>query len=287
MISKNNWLLSFVFFLIFISEVGAHQPVMDMAPRWEDGYGFQVRYENSGSKELLNGDSKVANSNNDKLSINNIWLEGVYTFDKSIRVTFKLPHITQTRTVNGVKEVNEGVGDLILGVPIKYYKNKGAFTSNLGLTPQIRLPTGSSSGNLPIGDGSTDVGLSVSYSTETPKFYTMFDLFYWLNSEGDRGINGGNELGLDINLGYHPVHNNITNTGVFIMLDVTVRNQESGYSLGGNVNGGSRIYTGPVLVLYRDNVMFRAEYKVPVYEYFKNTGFSRGKEFNAGIGITF
>ena len=23
----------------------AHQPVMDMAPRWENGYGFQIRQE--------------------------------------------------------------------------------------------------------------------------------------------------------------------------------------------------------------------------------------------------
>ena len=29
--------------------VFAHQPVMDMAPRWSGGYGFQVRYESFGS----------------------------------------------------------------------------------------------------------------------------------------------------------------------------------------------------------------------------------------------
>jgi hypothetical protein len=29
--------------------VFAHQPVMDMAPRWSGGYGFQIRYESFGS----------------------------------------------------------------------------------------------------------------------------------------------------------------------------------------------------------------------------------------------
>lgn len=34
---------------------------MDMAPRWEEGYGFQVRYENFGSDDLMDGDSEISN----------------------------------------------------------------------------------------------------------------------------------------------------------------------------------------------------------------------------------
>ncbi len=273
--------------VFFSRSILAHQPVMDMAPRWEDGYGFQIRYENYGSSKLLNGDSEIANTNNDKFSIKKTWYEGVYTFDKSKRITFKLPYIEKSKTTSGVKETNDGFGDLTLAMPLKKYKNKGAFTSNLGLTPQIRIPTGETAGNLPISDGSTDLGLSVSYSTETPKFYSLYDLFYWFNGKGDRGMNDGNELGLDINLGYHPIHNNVTNSGLFIMWDITARKQEQGYGLNGTINGGSRIHTGPVLVLYKDNVMFRAEYKIPLYEYFENQGLSRGDEINIGIGITF
>ena len=265
----------------------AHQPVMDMAPRWDDGYGFQIRHENYGSKTLINGDSKVDNALNQKTSINKTWFEGVYTFDKSIRTTFKLPYIQRTSSSNGIKESNEGIGDLILGVPLKHYINKGAFTSNLSLTPSLRLPTGSSSGNLPIGDGSADIGLSLSYSIETPKFYYLYDLFYWVNNRGDRGINEGNELGLDINLGYHPIHNNETNTGVFLMWDITARNIEKGTGLNNQITGGGRVHTGPVIVLYKNNIMLRAEYKLPVYEYFKSSGLSRGNELNIGVGITF
>jgi hypothetical protein len=33
--------------------VFAHQPVMDMAPRWDGGYGFQVRYESYGSDHTI------------------------------------------------------------------------------------------------------------------------------------------------------------------------------------------------------------------------------------------
>tara|TARA_A100001015_G_C14974869_1_gene706790 strand:- start:353 stop:1216 length:864 start_codon:yes stop_codon:yes gene_type:complete len=283
---RKKYILLFLTLLLPIT-ANAHQPVMDMAPRWDDGYGFQVRHENYGSSKLISKDSKIDNSSNQKFSTNKTWFEGVYTFDKSIRATFKLPYIQKTSSTNGIKKSEEGLGDLILGLPLKYYLNKGAFTSNLSFTPSLRLPTGRSSGDLPISDNSTDLGLSLSYSTETPKFYQLYDLFYWVNNRGDRGINEGNELGLDINLGYHPIHDNTTNTGMFIMWDITARNHEKGINLNGDITGSRRVHTGPVLVLYKDNMMFRAEYKFPIYEYFRTTGLSRGNELNVGIGITF
>jgi hypothetical protein len=98
----------------------------------------------------------------------------------------------------------------------------------------------------------------------------------------------GNELGLDINLGYHPYHNNNTNTGIFIMWDVTSRYHEKPNSNTlTTALGGTRIHTGPVFVFYKDNVMFRTEYKFPVYEHTNNISNSRGDEFSFSIGATF
>lgn len=55
--------LGFSFGLLFIvaQPALAHQPVMDMAPRWQDGYGFQIRQEYRSSDELVSGDSEVDN----------------------------------------------------------------------------------------------------------------------------------------------------------------------------------------------------------------------------------
>ena len=153
----------------------AHQPVMDMAPRWNEGFGFQVRYQNYGSDDLMDGDSEISNPLGLRRFVDTVWLEGVYTFDRSIRATFKLPYVDQRRTKNiggvGVRQSNSGQGDLILGLPLKHYRNKMAFTDNFSFTPSIRVPTGSSSGDFPLSDGSVDFGLSFSYSSETPKYY--------------------------------------------------------------------------------------------------------------------
>ncbi|PCJ99180.1 MAG: hypothetical protein COA45_07005 [Zetaproteobacteria bacterium] len=285
-------ILLVVFLLILPQPSFAHQPVMDMAPRWDDGFGFQLRYESYGSDDLLDGDTKISNLLGLKRYVNKIWLEGLYTFDRSVRVTFKLPYVDQSRTKNingvGVRQSDRGLGDLIIGVPFKKYMNKSTSTSNISLTPSVRIPTGSTSGDFPISDGSWDGGLSLSYSKSTPKTYQLYDLFYWYNTQGEHGMREGNEVGLDINLGYHPYHDNLTNSGVFIMWDVSARyHDDPNAATLTTATGGTRIQTGPLIVLYRNNVMFRAEYKIPAYEKTRGISNSRGREFNLGIGLTF
>lgn len=287
--------LLFIFFALLIGMAGnaaADQPVMDMAPRWEKGYGFQVRQEFYGSDKLIRGKKKISNPLEIERYVRKTWLEGVYTINRAIRATFKLPFVYQKRIKNidgtGIKQKNSGFGDLVLSVPLKYYRNKGAYTDNFGITPSLRIPTGDSSGDFPITDGSWDTGLSISHSLETPKFYTSAELFYWKNNSGKNGMNSGDEFGFDVDLGYHPYHSNVTNKGVFIMWKL--KGKDSGKPSKNNLttfSGGKLVQTGPILVLYKNNIMFRAEFKHPLYENVDGVSNSRGPELNVGVGIAF
>ena len=242
-------------------EAAAHQPVMDMAPRWEDGFGFQIRHEYRASDDLLHGSSDVSNPLDRTRRVRKTWLEGVYTFRRERRLSFKLPWVDQTRDVvragSSVRETGRGLGDSIVGLQLKHYYNKAESTGNFGLTPSLRLPTGSTHQDYPVGDGSWDVGLSASFSAEAAHLYQFYDLFYWSNGKGRRGINQGDELGFDVNLGLHPYHDNPTNTGVFVMLDVSARYEGRGKD-GSGTTGGRRLSLGPVLVWYRNNLMLRS-----------------------------
>ena len=277
-------------FLLFAAEALAHQPVMDMAPRWSGGSGFQVRHEYRASNEILNGRDEIPNSFDRSQRVRKTWFEGVYTFRREARVTFKLPWIDQeTDTVRGgvpVHETGRGFGDLIVGFPLKRYENQRGHTHNFGITPSLRLPTGSTSDAFPVGDGSWDAGLSISYSSENRRFYQLWDLFYWANGSGRRGINRGDEIGLDVNLGLHPYHDVETRSGIFTMLDVSVRYQGRGHDTTG-VLGGERVTVGPVLVWYRGNLMLRGEVHFPVHERVNGTQFARGNLVNVGIGVAF
>ena len=96
----------------------------------------------------------------------------------------------------------------------------------------------------------------------------------------------GDEVGLDVNIGLHPYHNNLHNMGIFVMGDLSARYEGRGNDTLGTT-GGKRISLGPVLVGYWNNVMLRGEVKFPVYENVRGTQVGRGIDFNLGIGVTF
>ncbi|CAM3310830.1 transporter [Shewanella violacea] len=268
----------------------AHQPVMDMAPRWEGGWGFQLRQQNISADTLLDGTTKIANQAKLSINIDKLWLEGIYTFKREVRLSVKLPYIKQSRTViranAPVYESGSGIGDLIIGLPLKRYRNEIDSTGNIAITPSIRLPTGSTDASFPLGDGSIDLGLSLSASFEQAKWYQYYDLFYWINNQGSKQIDKGDELGLDINIGWHPYHDNLSNTGVFLMLDISARLEQKGQDSAG-ITGGKRVSAGPVFVWYRAGAMLRVEYKLPLYEDVEAIQVSYGDEFTLGIGLVF
>ncbi len=268
----------------------AHQPVMDMAPRWQNGWGGQVRHEYRFSDELLDGHSKVSNPQDRERRVHTTWLEGVYTFRRELRLTAKVPWVDQSRVsvANGAgkRQRGDGIGDSILGLQLKHYYNRESSTGNFGLTPSLRIPTGETGGGYPVGDGSWDVGASASFSAEMAKLYQFYDVFYWHNTDGKRGIDRGDEIGIDVNVGVHPYHHNRYNTGIFLMGDLSARYEGRGNDTAGTT-GGKRILVGPVLVTYWNNLMLRGEVKFPVYERVWGTQVSRGTEFNIGLGVAF
>ncbi len=112
MLNRNILILFFI-----AGTLKAHQPVMDMAPRWAGGSGLQIRHIWFGSNELLDYEDQVSNPLGLSHDVNQTWFEGVYTFDRSFRVTAKLPYLKQSRLrpsgAGTVFEQNSGWGDLI------------------------------------------------------------------------------------------------------------------------------------------------------------------------------
>ncbi len=250
--------------LLFMSVlVFAHQPVMDMAPRWSGGYGFQIRHESFGSDRTINDKDMLSSYYQQTY-----WLEGVYTWHRSKRITFKLPYHKADEKNGNIKFTDNAVGDLILAVPLKKYSNLNRSTQNFGFTPQVRIPLLDEKG---IESGHLGAGVSLAYTLESFSFYQFYDVFGWVYDDKD------DQLGLDVNLGIHPYHNNNTNTGVFLIWDLSCRWEES----------STILLSGPVLMPYRQNMMARLEVKFPVVENGKSTQLSRGLTINTGIGFVF
>ena len=107
---------------IALSLVNADQPIMNMMPRWDGGYGFQVRAEHVHRSDLKQGKDAVGRGFTEDLT--QLHLESVYTWDRSIRFTAKLPYVAEARRevlgAVGQKVVqrDDGIGDLTLALPL-------------------------------------------------------------------------------------------------------------------------------------------------------------------------
>lgn len=268
----------------------ADQPVMNEAPRWAGGWGFQVREEYRSADTRIHNDSEIENPLGLERRVHTTWLEGVYTYDRSKRITIKIPWVDQRRVANidglRTKQNDRGLGDIVIGTPLRKYTNYRAWTSNISFTPSIRIPSGKTSGDYPIGDGSTDLGLSLSYSAESTKWFGSIDAFHWFNNDGTRGQHQGDETGLDITIGKILFTNGKDSSGAQLQFDFGARYKDEGTSISGN-NAGARITAGPAFVYFRGPMIMRIVYNIPVYEYALDNTISYGHQIDAGIGWAF
>ena len=275
--------------LVAAADALGHQPVMDMAPRWAGGYGVQLFQVHSIADDLRRGESTLPNPHGLENRVDTTWLEGVYTFRREFRITAKVPYIDQSRQWlrdgEVIRQTGRGLGDIIIGAPIKKYVNKKGYTYNLSLTPNLRLPTGSTEDDWAVGDGSWDAGLSLSYSFETPKWYHLYDLYYWKNGSG-RNFDRGDELGFDANIGWHAWHDGDKGRGLFLMLDIAARHIEPGKNQMVDP-AGDTIAVGPVAMYYHEDWMLKFEYRQVVYDKAKAMRFGDHRRFAVGCGLTF
>ena len=157
--------------LIAFSPLYGDQPIMNMMPRWDGGYGFQIRVEHVHRSDLKMGNDVVARGFTENLQ--QFHLEGVYTWDRSIRITAKLPYVAYARRevldLDGGKIVqrDEGIGDLTLALPLKHYFNLDSRTGSWTLAPLLRIPLGKEDDEFEVWDGVWGSGLSFGYETET------------------------------------------------------------------------------------------------------------------------
>ena len=173
-----------VLLLAVFGQLSADQPIMNMMPRWDGGYGFQVLAESTHRSDLKQGDDVVASGYSEDVSV--LHLQGVYTWDRSIRLTFKLPYVMDARrevlSSSGEKVVqkDKGLGDLTLALPIKQYFNLAARSGNWTFAPQVRVPLGEASDSYEVADHVWGGGVSFGYETETYNWFFASSVGAWV-----------------------------------------------------------------------------------------------------------
>ncbi len=204
MAKRNRSLFSLGLFMLTVcSSIGrADQPVFNEMPRWNNGWGVQVVEEHRKERDLMSGSEVVAWGFSEEVNI--LHVEGVYTWDKSVRLTAKLPFVVDAQRElpdeNGGKVVqnDEGIGDLTLALPLKRYFNLDGRSGSWTFAPQMRVPL-SGDDEYEVYDGAWGGGLSVGYETETYDYLFSVGASTWL-FEGDEASQTSAHVDLGINL---------------------------------------------------------------------------------------
>lgn len=177
--------LKLILLFVGIASVSrADQPIMNMMPRWDGGYGIQVLAESIHRSDLKQGKDVVASGHRE--DIRQLHLQGVYTWDRAIRLTFKLPYVTDARREvpggSGTKTIerDSGWGDLTLALPLKNYFNLAQRTGNWSLTPQVRIPLEKKEPGYSVAKRVWGSGLSLGYETETYHWFFATSATGWV-----------------------------------------------------------------------------------------------------------
>jgi hypothetical protein len=107
---------------------------------------------------------------------------GIFDF-----VTARLTAPLIFRTIDyGTKETSTGVGDLIVDVKYRIFEGSDALPI-ISFMGGVRLPTGDSESEVPLGDGSFDVAGGVLIMKKLGSFASHLNGGYWYNGKSESG----------------------------------------------------------------------------------------------------
>jgi hypothetical protein len=172
----------------FVPTAFSDQPIFNEMPRWDHGWGFQFVQEFRRESDLLSGGEVVAAGFSEDVDI--LHVEGVYTWDKSVRMTAKLPLVIDANrelpngTGGKIIQHDEGIGDATLALPLKKYFNLDGRSGSWTLAPQVRVPL-SGDDDYEVYEGAWGTGASAGYETETYNYLFAAEIASWFFGENE------------------------------------------------------------------------------------------------------
>ena len=224
--------------LLSILVVSADEPIMNMMPRWDNGWGLQLIDEYRHESDLLLGKSTAYRGFTEDVHL--LHLQGVYTWDRSIRLTYKLPYVLDARrempdNLGGkLVEHDSGIGDATLALPLKKYFNLDGRSGSWGFKPMLRVPLAGED-SYKIYDNEWGGGLGLSYDFETSRLAFLSSASFWFF--GNEKPNE-NKFSLDLGYKFYPLGTNsqILWETDFLLKDHGTENLLAGPALYWNIN---------------------------------------------------
>ncbi len=243
-------LLAGAFLGLWVSSAAAHGPLFSPAPEtiWKGGteVTFGYRRGEAGQQRQQAG-----------------FLEAEYGLTSQWEIGVELPYLS--REAGGLR--SEGLGDLTLGTKYQFWRQDlpGAQYKAAGFL-RVTLPTGDDAANPRLGSGSTDLtgGLVTGY--ESRRWYWFASGTYRLNSQGNGGLERGDEQSLNFVGGIRPVLSEYNEPDTVLMLELNWQRSDQDLLNGQSLvnTGGWELYASPVLWWTYRQVAVRGGIQIPL-----------------------
>ena len=180
--------------MLFSGFAQAEQPIFGEMPRWDGGYGVQViqLYRDQEVRDEAQGTTFDR-------SVHFTRIDGVYTWDKSIRLTGKLRIIDAVTQSGRARDDLRGLSALTLALPLKEYFNLDGRSGSFTVAPQVFIPfKGADMGISHPFYQAERAGASIGYETESYHYHFGTSLSAWkVYSESTLLYSG--EIGVGLN----------------------------------------------------------------------------------------
>ena len=255
-------------------QLAADEPIMNMMPRWAGGWGYQFVEEYRHESDLLLGDRKAYPGFTEDVHL--LHLQGVYTWDRSIRLTAKLPYVLDARRempdgLGGKKaQYDNGIGDLTLALPLKKYFNLDGRSGSWTFKPLLRVPL-SGDDEYEIYDNEWGNGIGLGYERESSKWYFGVSTSGWVY-HGAEPFESHSSL--DIGYNFEAFE---SNGAIFWETDFHYED-----------NGSETLSAGPAFYWnINDRTHLRIEWKHDFHDRQGVLNHGNGGTFKIGIGFAF
>jgi hypothetical protein len=247
---------------------------MNMMPRWDHGWGLQFVEEYRHEDDLLLGSKKAYSGFTEDVHL--LHLQGVYTWDRSIRLTAKLPYVVDARREmpNGfggkLVERDNGIGDATLALPLKKYFNLDGRSGSWTFKPMLRVPLAGDD-DYEIYDSEWGGGLGLGYEFEMSDFAFSSSAAAW-------GFGGDDpsEVHISVDFGYNFLASG-TNGSLFWESDFHYED-----------DGSKTLLAGPAFYWnFNDTSHTRLEWKHDFYDRQGVLDHGNGDVFMLSIGFVY
>ena len=260
--------------LLLATRLTADEPIMNMMPRWDDGWGFQFIEEYRFERDLLEEDRKAYAGFTEDVHL--LHFQGVYTWDKSIRFTAKLPYVLDARRempdgLGGKRvEHDNGIGDATFALPLKKYFNLDGRSGSWTFKPMVRMPFAGTD-EYEIYDNEWGNGLGLAYESETSKFHFHVSTSGWVY-HGNEPFESWSSLDLGYNF-------NAWGSNGALMWETDFHYED---------DGSETLSSGPALYWnINDTAHFRLEWKHDIYDRQGVLDHGNGDVFKFSLGFVF